>query len=229
MQAMGSDRLRALLWDMAADDRRLLECRIVDGWRYADIAVHLGVPRHVLAVTYLTFLALFATLMGGVTGLDCSFFGRDVRSFASPCGPSGLCSTLTQICANLPRSILGDITASKPSLKISCTIASPAARVGASAVPTTVTPLTKVGIGPLKDPPSAYWINVPGELTTHASVARSARAKSPANVWHSKSGPAYHTLTICGGSFDRCKPDRKSTRLNSSHRCISYAVFCLKK
>ena len=27
---------------------------------------------------------------------------------------------------------------------------------------------------------------------------------------------------------DRDK-DRKSTRLNSSHRCISYAVFCLKK
>src|SRR5437762_8960521 len=26
----------------------------------------------------------------------------------------------------------------------------------------------------------------------------------------------------------RCR-DRKSTRLNSSHRCISYAVFCLKK
>src|SRR2546422_8314281 len=24
-------------------------------------------------------------------------------------------------------------------------------------------------------------------------------------------------------------PDRKSTRLNSSHGCISYAVFCLKK
>src|SRR5437762_215792 len=27
----------------------------------------------------------------------------------------------------------------------------------------------------------------------------------------------------------RGRPDRKSTRLNSSHRCISYAVFCLKK
>src|SRR5437762_7204493 len=26
-----------------------------------------------------------------------------------------------------------------------------------------------------------------------------------------------------------CGEDRKSTRLNSSHRCISYAVFCLKK
>src|SRR5437764_7615522 len=31
-----------------------------------------------------------------------------------------------------------------------------------------------------------------------------------------------HMLWIIGG-------DRKSTRLNSSHRCISYAVFCLKK
>src|SRR5437764_8875681 len=29
-----------------------------------------------------------------------------------------------------------------------------------------------------------------------------------------------------GAPFAR---DRKSTRLNSSHRCISYAVFCLKK
>src|ERR1017187_3698736 len=27
----------------------------------------------------------------------------------------------------------------------------------------------------------------------------------------------------------RMRKDRKSTRLNSSHRCISYAVFCLKK
>src|SRR5437879_11168865 len=28
---------------------------------------------------------------------------------------------------------------------------------------------------------------------------------------------------------ERHLADRKSTRLNSSHRCISYAVFCLKK
>src|SRR5437762_6742299 len=28
---------------------------------------------------------------------------------------------------------------------------------------------------------------------------------------------------------DRVPGDRKSTRLNSSHRCTSYAVFCLKK
>src|SRR5207248_6191577 len=31
------------------------------------------------------------------------------------------------------------------------------------------------------------------------------------------------------GAADRVRLDRKSTRLNSSHRTISYAVFCLKK
>src|SRR5438128_8541480 len=29
--------------------------------------------------------------------------------------------------------------------------------------------------------------------------------------------------------YPRCPGDRKSTRLNSSHGSISYAVFCLKK
>src|SRR2546430_12389781 len=31
------------------------------------------------------------------------------------------------------------------------------------------------------------------------------------------------------GNRDRYRQDRKSTRLNSSHSQISYAVFCLKK
>src|SRR5256885_12232157 len=31
------------------------------------------------------------------------------------------------------------------------------------------------------------------------------------------------------GLFARSTPDRKSTRLNSSHLVISYAVFCLNK
>src|SRR5258708_27438379 len=30
-------------------------------------------------------------------------------------------------------------------------------------------------------------------------------------------------------SYNRSRTDRKSTRLNSSHQIISYAVFCLKK
>src|SRR3712207_8406352 len=39
------------------------------------------------------------------------------------------------------------------------------------------------------------------------------------------SSPAYDLVTPAG----RDRLDRKSTRLNSSHANISYAVFCLKK
>src|SRR5437762_9039412 len=50
---------------------------------------------------------------------------------------------------------------------------------------------------------------------------------------HRPDGASYRAdRTESGhGSPARLSPrsDRKSTRLNSSHRCISYAVFCLKK
>src|SRR2546426_6271395 len=36
-------------------------------------------------------------------------------------------------------------------------------------------------------------------------------------------------LTVAGKSLKGVLGDRKSTRLNSSHLVISYAVFCLKK
>src|SRR5438874_7301720 len=36
-------------------------------------------------------------------------------------------------------------------------------------------------------------------------------------------------LRLDGGRLPRHRQDRKSTRLNSSHVEISYAVFCLKK
>src|SRR5437762_4127522 len=50
-------------------------------------------------------------------------------------------------------------------------------------------------------------------------------------------GPAYRApAPVSLAQFQAPLPvtegeaaDRKSTRLNSSHRCISYAVFCLKK
>src|SRR5256885_6085635 len=37
------------------------------------------------------------------------------------------------------------------------------------------------------------------------------------------------TRRLLDVSSDACNEDRKSTRLNSSHLVISYAVFCLKK
>src|SRR5437763_11689756 len=44
-------------------------------------------------------------------------------------------------------------------------------------------------------------------------------------------GPSslIYSTYIAGTGGDFANRDRKSTRLNSSHRCISYAVFCLKK
>src|SRR5438876_7271357 len=49
------------------------------------------------------------------------------------------------------------------------------------------------------------------------------------------SGTLLEGLPSCRGASrglrtaSACGPDRKSTRLNSSHPSISYAVFCLKK
>src|SRR5258708_26371686 len=56
-------------------------------------------------------------------------------------------------------------------------------------------------------------------------------------IWSSSSGRRHRDT---GTSAPACRPttrtfkpvprrDRKSTRLNSSHQIISYAVFCLKK
>src|SRR2546422_5032181 len=43
--------------------------------------------------------------------------------------------------------------------------------------------------------------------------------------------PTTHATCAVGneGNESVCQTDRKSTRLNSSHGYISYAVFCLKK
>src|SRR5690625_6280231 len=47
----------------------------------------------------------------------------------------------------------------------------------------------------------------------------------PARRFFNTSGRVYRSLNM----KDKIKEDRKSTRLNSSHVAISYAVFCLKK
>src|SRR5688572_31761193 len=41
--------------------------------------------------------------------------------------------------------------------------------------------------------------------------------------------PPLHGRTLTAQDEQLNEPDRKSTRLNSSHSQISYAVFCLKK
>src|SRR5688572_33259686 len=46
---------------------------------------------------------------------------------------------------------------------------------------------------------------------------------------HCPCAPAHGSKLTSGSPAISCSKDRKSTRLNSSHSQISYAVFCLKK
>src|SRR2546430_6204263 len=51
----------------------------------------------------------------------------------------------------------------------------------------------------------------------------------PRNDWAVVSVPNLNPIIPAAPAPSRMAVDRKSTRLNSSHSQISYAVFCLKK
>src|SRR5699024_12854753 len=59
----------------------------------------------------------------------------------------------------------------------------------------------------------------------HGGTSGALRRVQLAPPIGSRRAPVLHGLRI----FGLWRPDRKSTRLNSSHVSISYAVFCLKK
>src|SRR2546430_13564295 len=58
-------------------------------------------------------------------------------------------------------------------------------------------------------------------LFPYTTLFRSARLQ--------RAGAATLDVPLRGGAAADAERDRKSTRLNSSHSQISYAVFCLKK
>src|SRR5437762_7052340 len=68
-------------------------------------------------------------------------------------------------------------------------------------------------------------------LFRSSEARKKTRAPSGARAWIiSERTPREERLDAFVSDLDHEKKrDRKSTRLNSSHRCISYAVFCLKK
>src|SRR5438045_4508074 len=67
-------------------------------------------------------------------------------------------------------------------------------------------------------PYTTLFRSLPGSLTTTSILTESGRATAEVGAV---------MLAICGAHLGG--GDRKSTRLNSSHLGISYAVFCLKK
>src|SRR5256885_3745033 len=66
-----------------------------------------------------------------------------------------------------------------------------------------------------------FALNLP-RLSGAASICRARFSRNPRN-FRSQVLPTPLFLAFT------CSRDRKSTRLNSSHLVISYAVFCLKK
>src|SRR5690625_6684023 len=64
-----------------------------------------------------------------------------------------------------------------------------------------------------------------GALPVHALVGPGGVAVPPT---HQQIGIVPEHRRVTGGDH-HVEGDRKSTRLNSSHVAISYAVFCLKK
>src|SRR5688572_31429571 len=84
-------------------------------------------------------------------------------------------------------------------------------------------------------------------LFPYTTLFRSlSRSRDPASAYAQSEADFFHGRVSVGRNLDllgfvRCvhgkfslqadaeKKDRKSTRLNSSHSQISYAVFCLKK
>src|SRR6266516_6685508 len=68
--------------------------------------------------------------------------------------------------------------------------------------------------------PSHQGFTLTGEGVDHAEYQLDLRFEMPLDP---------RTRAVLGELLSHSDLDRKSTRLNSSHRTISYAVFCLKK
>src|SRR5207247_11417014 len=76
-------------------------------------------------------------------------------------------------------------------------------------------------------PPQAYTLSLHDALPISRRVEPGNDHPIRHDGLHSQS--RYHLAAVHGEMVAGLRVDRKSTRLNSSHEWISYAVFCLKK
>src|SRR2546429_2167387 len=79
--------------------------------------------------------------------------------------------------------------------------------------------------------PPAASITARAPLVTATPLSVTALASAPESTTLARSVPGGTTPAFSSACRTTSPPstDRKSTRLNSSHGYISYAVFCLKK
>src|SRR5256885_17270910 len=81
------------------------------------------------------------------------------------------------------------------------------------------------------DAPAAYPAHVPGQrqVSRRGDAAGVVGGAAAAGLEHVLGDQVRLKAAAAGGDGALLERDRKSTRLNSSHLVISYAVFCLKK
>src|SRR5258708_21756770 len=75
--------------------------------------------------------------------------------------------------------------------------------------------------------PISKWVNGGKYAASGLGVAAAAAAPGATMIW--AAGWVLTWKLFGCGNCANSTPDRKSTRLNSSHQIISYAVFCLEK
>src|SRR5437763_4376912 len=72
-----------------------------------------------------------------------------------------------------------------------------------------------------------YTLSLHDALPIYGKLGGQAAVPEASGIWRDLTG---NVNTLASNLTTQVRNiDRKSTRLNSSHRCISYAVFCLKK
>src|SRR3712207_8203213 len=79
-------------------------------------------------------------------------------------------------------------------------------------------------------PTEIYTLSLHDALPIFSSAQTGTGRSTPASASSALAGSGCSTRAKpASAQALRCEADRKSTRLNSSHANISYAVFCLKK
>src|SRR5688572_32746503 len=80
-----------------------------------------------------------------------------------------------------------------------------------------------------------YTLSLHDALPIWMQAQRKPHLREPPNMWYTRAevtgqvGHCNYEHAPASGFCRNALRDRKSTRLNSSHSQISYAVFCLKK
>src|SRR2546426_2918317 len=81
----------------------------------------------------------------------------------------------------------------------------------------------------IRRPPRSTLFPYTTLFRSHRSMPSYFRSSSPLLFFNESTTRFHGSVSPAPLSFSLANSDRKSTRLNSSHLVISYAVFCLKK